>query len=149
MQTDRHTNIHTRSLAPVLGNPVHFFHKLSEEGIDAVVNEIAKAPDGLLIRQVHAELLAYFAGRLVGLQGNVLHVGVHHERKKIEDEVRVLAQDEKCAIAMRTEPPHLVTIGPTHTLHHVLVELERWWIRFGVAPEDKAKVNMKEAAIAA
>ena len=77
------------SLPPVLGDFVQLFDQGGHDGGGRHVDQVLHVPQRFLVVEIQTEFVLHFAHRLVRLQGNVRHAGVHHQRKQVQDQVGV------------------------------------------------------------
>ena len=100
----------------------------------------------LFLAHLQMEPLPDLPHRLVRLEPDIRHVGVHHERKQVKDEVAAFAKGGVSGEAIGFEGLVIGGGKAAHAVDHFFAEFEWGREGFGVAAEDVAEVDVEEVA---
>ena len=74
-----------------------------EEGFDAVVDDKVEKLDGLLVVEFKLELAVNFADGFIRLQRDIRDICLQHQRKQIQNQIRVSAKMQISGVTMLLE----------------------------------------------
>lgn len=95
--------------------------------------------DRILVSQVQSELPQNLLMHIS--VGDIRDVGIHHQRKQVEYQVRALAKDDESRETEALEPAVMNRLGPTHGIDHLLADLHWRSKDLRISSENVPKVN--------
>lgn len=93
------------------------------------------------------EAFAHLQDRFIGFEPDVGNVGVDHQREQVQDEIGGFAQSGVCCEAVLLEGGVVRGRSAAHAFDHFFAEFHHGRKRLRVAPEDVAKVGVKEMTL--
>lgn len=116
------------------------------DGAHTLLDALHDVLHGLLVVQLQLELVLHLLHGLVGLERNVGHVGVDHQREEVQDQVRMPSQMQERCSYHDTKFEEILRIHATHRVHHLAGHLHRRRPNLRIAAQNEAKVNVKQSA---